>query len=166
MRRFLSGVLVGIVIACLFQSPHIASALPAVKLIVDGKEIKSDVAPLIVNDRVMVPLRFAAEALGSKVEWDSKQRAVVISTSAAPSVSSATSGTKTANQNKGTNTTVKTADPTTTASQKPVSQPSSTAAKPTTTKTTDSTKSSTMPKMPDLPAMPEMPSFDLPAAGN
>ena len=37
-----------------------------------------DVAADIINDRTMVPLRFAAEALGCEVEWDGDARTVVI----------------------------------------------------------------------------------------
>ena len=34
---------------------------------VDGKEKTADVAPYVSNGRTMVPVRFAAEAFGSKV---------------------------------------------------------------------------------------------------
>jgi hypothetical protein len=39
---------------------------------VDGVEVKMDCAPLVdnVNNRVMVPLRFMAEHMGYKVEWN------------------------------------------------------------------------------------------------
>lgn len=39
------------------------------KAIVFGKEIANDVAPVIRNDRVMLPIRFVAEALGAEVLW-------------------------------------------------------------------------------------------------
>jgi len=35
-----------------------------------GIKITNDVAPKIVNDRTMLPIRFIAEALGADVEWD------------------------------------------------------------------------------------------------
>ncbi len=37
-----------------------------------------DVKPIIINDRTMLPLRFVAEALGCKVEWDAATRTITI----------------------------------------------------------------------------------------
>ncbi|OPX92706.1 MAG: hypothetical protein A4E53_00360 [Pelotomaculum sp. PtaB.Bin104] len=65
MRRFLIGLLVGLLIA----TTSIAYADNPIKLIVNGQEIYSDVPPQIVNDRVMVPVRFVSEALGAGVVW-------------------------------------------------------------------------------------------------
>ena len=39
-----------------------------------------DVPAMIVSDRTFVPLRFVIESLGEKVEWDSKNYAVMITT--------------------------------------------------------------------------------------
>ncbi|MEW9670072.1 carbonic anhydrase family protein [Ammoniphilus sp. 3BR4] len=73
-KDFISGVAVG---AILFTG--IAFAAPSeVKLIVNGKEIHSDVPPQMMNGRTMVPARFLAEELGAKVEWDSNQKAVIV----------------------------------------------------------------------------------------
>lgn len=46
----------------------------------DGVEqkIKLDVAPTIVNDRTLVPLRFIAESLGKQVGWDASSYTAVI----------------------------------------------------------------------------------------
>ena len=38
----------------------------------------NDVAPVIVNDRTMVPLRFIAEAFGAEVTWDEPTKGVTI----------------------------------------------------------------------------------------
>lgn len=43
-----------------------------------GEYITNDVAPKIVNDRTMLPIRFIAEALGAKVKWNEAQRSVII----------------------------------------------------------------------------------------
>lgn len=48
---------------------------------VDGKEEKLTVAPYIVSGKTMVPLRFIGTALGSKVDWDSKERSVLYTNS-------------------------------------------------------------------------------------
>lgn len=37
-----------------------------------------DVPPIIVGDRVLVPLRFVAECLGARVEWEARTRTVYI----------------------------------------------------------------------------------------
>jgi hypothetical protein len=54
----------------------VAFADNPVKLIVNGREIKPDVAPQIINGRTMVPVSWVAEALGADVQWDEKQRIV------------------------------------------------------------------------------------------
>ena len=46
---------------------------------VDGKEVILDAAPVIVNGRTLLPLRFVAEAFSQNVEWDSGQKIVRIS---------------------------------------------------------------------------------------
>lgn len=42
------------------------------------KEVKMDVEPFISNNRTMLPIRFVAEALGFKVEWDDPTRTVIL----------------------------------------------------------------------------------------
>ncbi len=36
---------------------------------VNGETVTNDVAPMVVNDRTMLPIRFVAEALGAAVDW-------------------------------------------------------------------------------------------------
>ena len=43
-----------------------------------GKQVVNDVAPIIRNDRTMLPARFVAEALGASVEWDEAAQKVTI----------------------------------------------------------------------------------------
>ena len=43
-----------------------------------GKTVENDVAPKIVNDRTMLPVRFVAESLGATVSWDGDNRLVTI----------------------------------------------------------------------------------------
>ncbi len=45
---------------------------------VDGEKRVLDVAPCIVNDYTMVPVRFVSEAFGANVQWDSRTRTVSI----------------------------------------------------------------------------------------
>ena len=44
----------------------------------DGKPGTMDVAPEIINERTLLPLRFAAEELGAKIAWIGSTREIVI----------------------------------------------------------------------------------------
>jgi len=46
---------------------------------IDGQERVMDTAPVIIGNRTMVPVRFIAEALGMRVDWDDGERKVTIS---------------------------------------------------------------------------------------
>lgn len=75
MKRFLAGLVVGIVIA----SVPVAFAEDVIHLVVNGQEIVfPDAPPQMINGRVMVPARPLAEALGAKVEWDEANQAVIV----------------------------------------------------------------------------------------
>lgn len=56
-----------------------AFAANTIKLYVNGQEIKPDVPPQIINGRIMVPVRWVAEALGADVHWDAPNNAVAVS---------------------------------------------------------------------------------------
>lgn len=47
-----------------------------VKIFVNGKELVTDVKPVIVRDRTLVPMRAIFEAMGANVEWDGETRTV------------------------------------------------------------------------------------------
>lgn len=47
-----------------------------IKVTLDGKQLTFDVAPQIINNRTMVPLRAIFEALGATVEWDNDTQTV------------------------------------------------------------------------------------------
>ena len=49
-----------------------------VKILLDGNEVKSDVAPFIQNDRTMVPARAIFEAMGAQVTWDAENKTVLM----------------------------------------------------------------------------------------
>lgn len=44
-----------------------------------GKNVTNDTAPIIKNNRTMLPARFVAEGLGSRVTWNAEERTVYIS---------------------------------------------------------------------------------------
>ncbi|SFL74431.1 N-acetylmuramoyl-L-alanine amidase [Paenibacillus sp. 1_12] len=66
-----------------FMLPAMASAAPVnsaagVPLFFNGKELKPEVAPRIIKDVTMVPVRIIAEELGSKVTWNQEAQKVTI----------------------------------------------------------------------------------------
>lgn len=54
------------------------SATDNIKIFVNNKEIKTDVAPTIVNGRTLVPVRVITEALNCDVAWDSETKGITI----------------------------------------------------------------------------------------
>jgi hypothetical protein len=67
-RLFMVFICLLILLALLISSAFAFAGQP-IKLFISGREIASDVTPQLVNDRVMVPLRVIAEALGAEVQW-------------------------------------------------------------------------------------------------
>lgn len=61
-------------------SPAFATPVstPPVNLIIDGQTITADPAPMIKNDRTVVPLRVVSETLGAEVTWNATDRSVLI----------------------------------------------------------------------------------------
>lgn len=78
LRKMIFGVTLGIVISAIIMASGIALALGNINIIVDGKKVNTDVAPQIIDGRVMVPIRFIASALGANVAWNSQNRTVNI----------------------------------------------------------------------------------------
>lgn len=48
-----------------------------ITVLLNGNAIEFDVAPIIENDRTLVPLRAIFEALGAEVEWDGTTQTVI-----------------------------------------------------------------------------------------
>ena len=46
--------------------------------LVNGSKVKLDVAPIIINGRTYLPLRFISENLGASVDWDETTKTVTI----------------------------------------------------------------------------------------
>lgn len=78
MRRFWLGILVGVVIGALLATTGMGLAAQSIRLVVNGKEVPSVPPPQMIGGRVFVPIRFVAEALGAKVEWNGKKQIVTI----------------------------------------------------------------------------------------
>lgn len=72
-------VLIALLLASLLIQPYSpVQAAPAIKLVIDGKAIASDMAPTIINGRTMVPIRVVSEKLGATVTWNEQNKTVNI----------------------------------------------------------------------------------------
>ncbi|MGB9886764.1 MAG: copper amine oxidase N-terminal domain-containing protein [Moorellales bacterium] len=69
MRKFWFGILVGLLTGALLATTGPGLAAQPIKLVVNGREVACDPPPQVIGGRVFVPIRFVAEALGAKVEW-------------------------------------------------------------------------------------------------
>lgn len=73
---FLCGLLVGAILfgsAVSFAftgSSDVTAEYSDIKIVVDGTLVKTNLEPFILNDRVYVPLRVVAEAMGKEVGWE------------------------------------------------------------------------------------------------
>lgn len=84
MKKLISGFLAFLLVAGLSMYVY-AQADTIVKLIVgskeatvNGKSVLLDVPPQIIKGRTLVPLRFIAEALGAKVDFEPKTQAITL----------------------------------------------------------------------------------------
>ncbi|GBF76776.1 hypothetical protein PA598K_05263 [Paenibacillus sp. 598K] len=77
MKKKIAAIALGIMIA---GSAIVGSiyAAGAIKLIVNGQAVKTDVSPFMTKERVMVPIRFVSEALGYNIQWDESKQQVTI----------------------------------------------------------------------------------------
>lgn len=76
-RRFPIAVLV--VSAVFFVlTTSLAAAAPPPRILINGQEVVSDVAPAIIEDRTMVPVRVISEYLGARVDWNPSERSVTV----------------------------------------------------------------------------------------
>lgn len=72
MKKFLSIILM---VFCL--TTMVAFAADEISVEIDGAALEFDVAPQIINDRTMVPMRKIFETLGAQIQWDEAARKVV-----------------------------------------------------------------------------------------
>lgn len=71
-------IIIIVTIVAILSFASVAFADPVIKLILNGQELKTDVAPIPADGRVMVPFRVISEALGVKIDWDGKTNSVII----------------------------------------------------------------------------------------
>lgn len=71
-------LVVCIALVSLLLMVGVAVAANPIKIFINGKEVKSEVSPIIQNGRVLVPIRVISESLGVNIEWDGTNREVKI----------------------------------------------------------------------------------------
>ena len=76
MKKIVSVMLA---IALILSVVTVSYAAEDIRVFVNGQQLSMDVAPIIVNDRTMVPIRAICEALGCEVVWDEKTQVATIS---------------------------------------------------------------------------------------
>jgi hypothetical protein len=85
MKQRLQGFFIGVVVMSIFTGV-VAFATPQmvevafnnIKIMINGKQVESDVQPFIYNGRTYVPARAVAEGMGGYVNWDSNTNTVDI----------------------------------------------------------------------------------------
>lgn len=60
------------------EDENVQLTIDSKTLLKNGQASQMDVAPTIVNDRTMVPVRFIAEALGGTVDWSEEQQTAYV----------------------------------------------------------------------------------------
>lgn len=63
------------------------SGYPIFKIKVDGKEVKGDTPAILFNGRIMVPLAFVGQSLGTNVTWDAANETALVSNGGSASFS-------------------------------------------------------------------------------
>ncbi|OPX92638.1 MAG: hypothetical protein A4E53_00366 [Pelotomaculum sp. PtaB.Bin104] len=75
LKKILIGILIGAILT--IAAMAFGDEKP-IKILLDGKEVYSDVPPQIIDNRTFVPIRVISEALGVDVKWDSATRSVIL----------------------------------------------------------------------------------------
>lgn len=74
MKKIISAILcITMMLSCVsaFETPAATT-----EIYIDGVKLECDVAPIIENDRTLVPMRSIFEALGATVHWDGETKTV------------------------------------------------------------------------------------------
>lgn len=74
IKYLISGITIGTIIS----TSAIALADNPIKLFINDKQISTDVSPVMIEGRVLVPVRVVSENLNCDVEWDQQNNTVKI----------------------------------------------------------------------------------------
>lgn len=74
-KKIVKLMIGGVLLLCLGA---FALAASPIKLLINGKEIATEVSPKIIDGKLLASLRVIAEAFGATVEWDEKTKSLSI----------------------------------------------------------------------------------------
>lgn len=77
MKKNILFLTLGILIGCLIM-PLAINADSPIRLVVNGNSISCDQPPVIMNGRILVPVRAVSDALGCDISWDQPTRTVTV----------------------------------------------------------------------------------------
>lgn len=77
MKRFMAWMMIALLLAAALPAAAMADDETNARVVVDGILLETDVPPLLLNGRTMVPFRAIAEALGVAVQWQGESRTVL-----------------------------------------------------------------------------------------
>ena len=77
MKKKFSISMLTVITAMVMLFSCVANAARPIKVLVGGEKIESDVAPIIVEDRTMLPVRAVFEAIGAKVDYVAEEQKVI-----------------------------------------------------------------------------------------
>lgn len=79
MKKIFIPMLIGA--TCMIFSSVNALAAPLLSLVVNGDTVQSNVSPVLVDNRTLVPARAVFEKLGASVDWSAEQQKVYVALS-------------------------------------------------------------------------------------
>lgn len=74
----LAGLALALCLALLPATGNLAAAADPIALVINGRVIPTDVPPVLLNGRVLVPLRVVSQSLGAQVDWNQASRTAII----------------------------------------------------------------------------------------
>ncbi|WP_312700849.1 copper amine oxidase N-terminal domain-containing protein [Sedimentibacter sp.] len=77
-KRYIKLITAVVVISMMLSSLAVYAS-GDIRIYVDNVELETDVAPVIINNRTLVPVRVISEAAACGVQWDGEQRMISIS---------------------------------------------------------------------------------------
>ena len=77
-KKFMKVITAIVVISMMILSSSSVYAAEELKIFADNVKLETDVAPVIINSRTMVPVRMIAEAAECDVQWDEEQKKISI----------------------------------------------------------------------------------------
>ena len=82
MKKRIFTLIIAVTMLLMVMPAVPVSAANEITLVIDGVKVSSDVAPVIVDSRTLVPLRVISETLGAEVDWNAAKQQATIKTAA------------------------------------------------------------------------------------